>query len=91
MAYRKPTTDTGYITESGDVALNNPTSGQVLGYDAATKKWQNQTITPTSNIVLYDDTNAVWPARPTFAAAVIYVGPTQPSDMQKGDIWITTS
>lgn len=45
----------GLISGNRDVSLNNPTDGQVLGYNASLKKWQNQAATNAGDPVVGGD------------------------------------
>ena len=51
----------GSIAGSSDVALNSPSDGQVLAYDADTAKWKNQVSSsvPYSDRVMYGSN---WPS-----------------------------
>ncbi len=72
----------GSIGTSTDVALNNPTNGQVLTYSSGVGKWENATPTGTNptyaNLpagttitVAYDTGSSSWPARPTSRTDII--------------------
>jgi hypothetical protein len=90
---------TSSISGASDVALNNPSDDQTLGYDSGTAKWQNVTaanplagISGAKMLVTQDFTNAST-VRSTSRTDVTvrWRGPVEPTNMINGDEWYVTT
>lgn len=87
------------LSGASDVALNNPSDEQVLGYDSDTSKWQNVTaINPLAGIsgakvVVTQDFTTSGTARCTSRTDVTvrWRGPVEPTNMLNGDEWYVTA
>jgi len=83
----------GQIATASDVALNNPSTGQVLTYNSSLSKWQNQAnVTASSLKAVCVYNGSAYPARPTGYGSVEFIGPVDPgAAAQTNDTWVNTA
>jgi len=84
----------GSIAGSSDVALSSVQDDQVLGYDSAAAKWQNQNGSspnlnnlPAGSTITVQKSSGSWPSRPTSRGdiVVMWKGPNpSPSIVSSG-------
>ena len=83
----------GQIATASDVALSNPATGQMLGYNATLSKWQNQTAAaPASTKAVCVYNGSAYPTRPSGYGSVEFIGPVDPgASAQANDTWVNTA
>ena len=83
----------GSISGSTDVALSNPSNGQVLAYNSGLGKWQNAAGATTSvlkAVCIYN--GSAYPTRPSGYGSVEFIGPVDPgASAQTNDTWVNTA
>lgn len=88
----------GGIAGANDVLLSSPQNKDILGYDAGSSKWQNQTsaaFTPVAGakVIVAQDFTTAAAARCTSRTdvSVRWRGPVEPTNMTLGDEWYVTT
>lgn len=81
------------ISGSTDVALSNPSTGQVLGYNGTIGKWQNvATVSQSVVKAVCVYSGSAYPARPSGYGSVEFIGPVDPgAAAQTNDTWVNTA
>jgi len=77
MSYSGGSGGAGRIATSSDVALNNPTTGQVLAYDGTLQKWQNTIVASSASALSAKVASPVtWAASTAYAVGDYVVNST---------------
>ena len=83
----------GSISGATDVALSNPSNGQVLSYNNTLGKWQNAaTVAQNTVKAVCVYTGSAYPTRPSGYGSVEFIGPVDPgAAAQTNDTWVNTA